>query len=189
MYLIVRMALLQAPENIGTLIKVISSRLFNLVIDHTFPSPINFSMSSFIRSTTGLLERNTTKEVLNCLRILQRVLPVIFEADGETNTFEMGVIWKATPISQEAQENVETRENSQFVIEDEDGDDSEDSERHSIPVQEGPKGPSLGEKLLRCLIDLMFCCGFTLPVKCQVGHHKINHMIWCAITFVMKGFL
>ena len=28
-------------------------------------------------------------------------------------------------------------------------------------------------------IDLLFCCGFTLPTKIQVDHHKINYVIWC----------
>jgi hypothetical protein len=48
--------------------------------------------SSFIKG--GAAERNTTKEVLNCLRVLQRVLPVIFELESESSVFEREVLWK-----------------------------------------------------------------------------------------------
>ena len=184
----VRRGLLEAPENIATLIRVLTSRLFNLVSDHTFPSPTNASVvayaSSFIRTSTGTTERSTTKEVLNCVRVLQRVLPVVFEADGESNTFELEVFWK----SEEVEEDVDTtqgEESSQFVIEDEDDSGNENAEPVESPMSNvSPPTklkkilPSLGERLFGCIIDLLFCCGFTLPTKIQVDHHKINYVIW-----------
>lgn len=181
---IVRRGLLEAPENIATLIRVTTSRLFNLVSDHTFPSPVHASVvayaSSFIRNSTGSVERSTTKEVLNCIRILQRVLPVVFEADGESNMFEMEVLWKTEEVEEDSEQGA--KDEPQFVIEDEDGSDDE-TEGSSKPVQnQGPKHkkrlPSLGERLFECIIDLLFCCGFTLQTKIQVDHHKINYVIW-----------
>ncbi|KAG7452752.1 uncharacterized protein BT62DRAFT_958767 [Guyanagaster necrorhizus] len=169
----VRRALLDAPENIATLIRVVTSRLFNLVSDHTFPPASNASVtalaSSFINAT-GSADRNTTKEVLNCLRVLQRVLPVVFEVEGESSVFELEVLWKRQEVKQSLDEGT-----SQFVIEDED--DSED-EAESTPPRPTKTMPSLGEKLFSCIIDLLFCCGFTLPTKIQVDHHKINYVIW-----------
>ncbi|KZP20792.1 hypothetical protein FIBSPDRAFT_919775 [Athelia psychrophila] len=176
----IRRALLDAPENIATLIRVITSRLFNLISDHTFPSPANASVvayaSSFIRNT----ERNTTKEVLNCIRVLQRVLPVVFEADGESNTFEREVWWKIEEVEDDDAREDAAQE-SQFVIEDEDDSDQESaapSQPESMKQKKTKKLPSLGERLFSCITDLLFCCGFTLPNKIQVDHYKINYIIW-----------
>jgi hypothetical protein len=183
---VVRRGLLEAPENIATLIRVITSRLFNLVSDHTFPSPPNASVvayaSSFIRTSTGSTERSTTKEVLNCIRILQRVLPVVFEADGESSMFELEVLWKAEEVEEDSGQGGGVEEEPQFVIEDEDGSDNEaEGPPKSVgsPKQK-KKLPSLGERLFSCIIDLLFCCGFTLPTKIQVDHYKINYVIWYA---------
>lgn len=176
----------------ATLIRVICSRLFNLLSDHTFPSPSNTSVASFatfIKSASS--DRNTTKEVLNCLRVLQRVLPVIFEIDGETTRFELEVLWKRDQIDEdETPDNQVREEESQFVIEDDDDDDDEPSETiKSPPAPTKPKEkktlPSLADRLFSCLTDLLFCCGFTLPTKIQVDHHKINYVIWSASPLLL----
>jgi High-temperature-induced dauer-formation protein len=178
--------LLDAPENIATLIRVVTSRLFNLIVDHTFPSSTNDSVSafasSFMKTATSSTDRNTTKEVLNCLRILQRVLPVVFEVEGESNAFELEVLWKK-PESEDGAGDLQS-ETPQFVI-----DDDEDSEGEGNVAEPASSTqaklkkdlPALGEKLLRAIIDLLFCCGFTLPKKIQVDHYKINYVIWCVI--------
>lgn len=183
--------MLDAPENVATLIRVLASRLFNLVSDHTFPSATGGSVAayatSFIKSATT--ERNATKEVLNAIRVLQRVLPVIFEVEGESNAFELEVLWKKLEAENEDQPLAEAA--PQFVIEDEDDDGSESGEAtRSTPQGSGSQPepdkillPSLGEKLFSCINDLLFCCGFTLPTKIQVDHYKINYVIWCVRRF------
>jgi len=179
---VVRRGLLEAPENVATLIRVTTSRLFNLVSDHTFPSTINASVVAYASSFMGSTERNTTKEVLNCIRILQRVLPVVFEADGESSMFELEVLWKTEEVQEENGRGGAAGEEPQFVIEDEDASDNE-TERPPKPIgspKQTKKLPSLGERLFSCIIDLLFCCGFTLPTKIQVDHHKINYVIWYA---------
>ncbi len=113
--------------------------------------------------------------MLNCLRVLQRVLPVVFEVEGEASVFELEVLWKRQQVDQDLDEGT-----PQFVIEDED--DSEDEARTSPPKQTKMM-PSLGEKLFSCITDLLFCCGFTLPTKIQVDHHKINYVIWYVVSF------
>ncbi|KAJ7470526.1 high-temperature-induced dauer-formation protein-domain-containing protein [Mycena latifolia] len=177
----IRRALLEAPENIATLIRVVASRLFNLISDHTFPASTNASVaafaSSFIQAGTGSSERNTTKEVLNCLRILQRVLPVVFEVEGEGSAFELEVLWKKEEV---VEDSVQVASQvPQFVIEDEDDSDGE-ARDSATPVKPKEKKqlPSLGERLFSSIIDLLFCCGFTLPTKIQVDHYKINYVIW-----------
>jgi hypothetical protein len=134
-----------------------------------------------------MTERNTTKEVLNCLRVLQRVFPVIFEVEAESNTFELDLLWRKPNASPELSRD--TPEDPQFVIEDEDEDEVEGSRpaSNNQTPQAGPsqasatdvkKLPSLAERLFSSLIDLMFCCGFTIPTSLQIDHHKIQYVIW-----------
>ncbi|KAI9566513.1 high-temperature-induced dauer-formation protein-domain-containing protein [Boletus coccyginus] len=181
----IRRAMLDAPENVATLIRVLTSRLFNLVSDHTFPSATGVSVASYATSLikSATTERNTTKEVLNAIRVLQRVLPVIFEVEGESNSFELEVLWKKVEADGEGRPAAE--ETAQFVIEDDDdgseiGDASRSTSQgsESTPKPENILLPSLGEKLFGCINDLLFCCGFTLPTKIQVDHYKINYVIW-----------
>jgi|SRR5712671_3554647 len=181
----VRRALIEAPENIATLVRVITSRLFNLVSDHTFPSAPTKYVPSFASSLIngGAGERNTTKEVLNCLRVLQRVFPVIFELDSEPSVFEREVLWKRDVV--EGQDGREqTEQTPQFVIEDDDEENDGDSGTSTagpspqVPAKQVTTLPSIVERLLSCLVDLLFCCGFTLPAKLQVDHYKINYAIW-----------
>jgi hypothetical protein len=193
-----------------------TARLFNLVSDHTFPSAptTKYVVTSFASSLMkggggggGSAERNTTKEVLNCLRVLQRVLPVIFELESESSVFEREVLWKRDVVvvvdgsggggedsgagGQNHRERME--QTTQFVIEDDDEDeDDAESGRASAPasaacpspqIQIPPKQttttlPSVAERLFGCLVDLLFCCGFTIPAKLQVDHYKISYVIW-----------
>lgn len=186
-----RRALYDAPENVAALIRVITSRLFNLVSDHTFPSPPSASVTSFatsfIRSSTGTQERNATKEVLNCLRVLQRVLPVVFELEADSTRLEMEVFWKREEVVDESHSVAAESAHAQFVIEDDDEDDEGNAETPSTPVPKDPPKaptktlPSVADRLFSCLVDLLFCCGFTLPTKIQVDHYKINYVIWCAL--------
>jgi len=138
-----------------------------------------------MKAGTSSMEHNTTKEVLNCLRVLERVFPVVFDVEGESNTFEMELLWKRDEVEddEELGSNVEERGTSQFVIEDE---EDSDRETQSLPTTLGLKPskgkrrlPSLGYRLFNCIFDLLFCCGFTLPTKFQIDHHKIHHVIWC----------
>jgi hypothetical protein len=182
--------------------------------DHTFPSPppsllnplnslpVNFSLG-------GNTKRDTTKEALNCIRVLSRILPVIFGL--ENNDIEMALLWKRETLSStsasvgrtRSRESITTSTSSlsgeqsapQFVIDDED-----ELEPATPVVQRTPSNqshsrtssvvdaasrqkqePALAETLITSLIDLLFCCGFTLPAKSQVDHHKIQHIIWLVL--------
>lgn len=104
---------------------------------------------------------------------------MVFEADGESSTFEMEVFWKSEEV-EETGGQAEGTEDPQFIIEDEDESDNE-AEESSKPTPAKPRMkrlPSLGERLFSCVIDLLFCCGFSLPAKIQVDHYKINYVIW-----------
>ena len=173
---------------------MITSWLFNLVSDHTFPSAPTSYVPSFASSLMkgGATERNATKEVLNCLRVLQRVLPVVFELESEPSVFEREVLWKRDVVVAEEQGGQDHRERTeqtpQFVIEDDEDENDAESATPSvaasspqIPSKQATTTttlPSIAERLFSCLVDLLFCCGFTLPAKLQVDHYKINYVIW-----------
>lgn len=110
------------------------------------------------------------------------MLPVVFEADGESSMFELEVLWKTAEVEEDNAQGGGVEGEPQFVIEDEDGSDTE-AERPSKSAG-SPKRkmqlPSLGERLFGCIVDLLFCCGFSLPTKIQVDHYKINYVIWYA---------
>lgn len=186
--LLVRRAITEAPENLETLITVLSTRLFTLITDHTFPSPqtSSFSPVANITATWGSVSgsserRDPTKEVLNCIRVLGRILPIVFETE---NSFEHDVFWKRKRAKVDAVVGTD-RTGPQFVIEENDSDDegrpsrepAASTVRPNVATNEQFERP-LAEKMLSSAIELMFCCGFTLPSKLQVDHHKINHTIW-----------
>ena len=174
----VRRALIESPGNVATLVRFLTSKIQTLLSDHTFPSTPSAIVlaSSFIGASST--ERSTTKELLNCVRVLQRVLPVIFENEALA-AFEDELFWKRQPAPPPTT-SIEPEE-PQFVIDDEDDDQSPAAAASQTPKpsEEGPPLlPSLAEKLIGALVDLLFCCGFTLPAKLQVDHYKINYVIW-----------
>ncbi|PAV24382.1 hypothetical protein PNOK_0145000 [Pyrrhoderma noxium] len=201
----VRRALLDAPENVVTLVRVLSARLFDLILDPGFPTPPSSGAGAFASSliknaastagvSTQSSQRDPTKEVLNCLRVIQRVLPVLFEP--EFDDIERKLMWVCEETRSEDVDRQReiADETPQFVIDDEE--DEEDTGGPSVPkspaspasrkkqtdssssTQERKKHPSLAEKLIHCTIELLFCCGFTLPNAIQVENEKINYVIW-----------
>jgi hypothetical protein len=105
---------------------------------------------------------------------------VIFEVQGDSNTFESELLWKREAETEEGEPVIEP----QFVIEEEDDSDHEGNTAKSTTAKPKTKWlPSLGERLLTSITDLLFCCGFTLPKTIQVDHHKINYVIWYVIEF------
>ena len=100
--------------------------------------------------------------------------------------FERELLWTNQEVDDVAEMHAPEETTPQFVIEDDDegsetgeGGPSTPAGARSPQQRAKKKLPALGEKLFNCLIDLLFCCGFTLPTKIQVDHHKINYVIWC----------
>jgi hypothetical protein len=159
----IRKAMQDVPENIATLIRVMCTRLFELSVSPSFPSSSGPSVaafaSSFIKTSLGT-PRNATKEVLNCIRILQRVLPVVFEAESGLSRFEMSVLWHRPDVVPVQSPVAGGGLVPQFVIEDDDEDENENDPSRPTspkPVPSQSTSPSLAERLFSCLIDLMFC--------------------------------
>lgn len=106
--------------------------------------------------------------------------------EGESSVFELEVLWKKQEVDDDTVEE-HSVDAPQFVIEDDDDSETGDDRGHPPQTSEKPKSrkqlPSLGERLFSCIIDLLFCCGFTLPSKIQVDHYKINYVIWWVWQF------
>lgn len=157
--------------------------------DHTFPSPPQSAfppvanIAATWASVSGSSARDSTKELLNCLRVLGRVIPVLYESEGP---LEEEILWKRKKKQASPHDPMSGDQEPQFVIqEDESDEDSEDDPpetatptRPSVAVSEEELEPALADRLLSTAIDLMFCCGFTIPSKFKVDNHKVNYTIW-----------
>ena len=189
----------------ASLIRFLSTRLFDMITNPAFPSPPESKATAFATNfiknaatTAGMAtssQRDLTKETLNCLRVLQRVLPVVFEP--EFDAFEKNIMWKREVVG-DAVSSEDAR--PQFVIDDEE--DEEEAVASGSPLSPNTRSkssdssqpqqktaPSLAERLISCTFDLLFCCGFTLANKIQTEDDKINYVIWCVCTSISHGFL
>ena len=158
-----------APENVVTLVRVLTAHLQSLRQDPQFspppstPNPSNINLSSWkipgvplsASSQPDHRERDRTREALNVVRILTRTLPVILE--HKDLDFESRVLWAEAPQSYEKTLAINADKNassspttalptesteSQFVIDDEDDDADQEQEKVDHPLAEPSKPPS-----------------------------------------------
>lgn len=139
-----------ALENLETLILAVTSRLFILRHHPSFPDA----------------EFAPERDALNCIRILTRVLPYLYESDSLQDweeRFFWGIRRKRTRQSAIASE----------VLFDEDQEDV-DKTRTTDKYEEAKP---LAEELIDTLIDLLFFSDFTVA-KHQHGKPKVTYAIW-----------
>lgn len=179
------------PDNFKTLVHVLSDHLFETVRDQGFPSKKTpsqgfggqlaayrptflgarpTSATSNATATTSSDSRDTTRQVLNCLRVLSRLLPFVFHLDDVT--LEDELFWKpirvAVPSARKRSED-QVDESSHFVIDDDEEDGPARDEVGATPTQGQPGQPEcrelppLAERLVATTIDLLFVPSFTLP--------------------------
>lgn len=191
----IRHALHANPANVATLVHHVAHHLFTLVPSSLFPHR---------PSATAAAAQDLTKEALNCLRVLGRVLSVVYEAEGEmrdggAQSFAAQYLWNRQ----------EAPPAEHFTIQDSDSDDGDDEAGHEPELDTGARAfratvghppsppsdpltqpresgdhrdfgedgymPSLAERLFSCTIDLLFCAGFTLPQTVSEDENdKIN---------------
>ncbi|OCK84449.1 hypothetical protein K432DRAFT_320306 [Lepidopterella palustris CBS 459.81] len=138
-------------ENLETLILAVTSRLCVLRNHPSFPDP----------------ELAPEKHALNCIRVLTRLLPFIYEADhleDWEDKFFWGARRKRSRRGQLAR--------SEIIF---DEADPEQTPTQSPPEFEDAK--PLAEELIDTLIDLLFYSDFTLP-KTPTGKNKVTYAIW-----------
>lgn len=142
-----------ALENLETLLLAVTSRLFVLRNHPSFPDP-EFAPES---------------DALNCIRVLTRVIPYLYEAD-HLQEWEQRFFWgkrrKRTRQAAIANE----------VLFDE-GEDGQEDQAKAKPNDEWEETRPLAEELLDTLIDLLFFSDFT-STKQPHGKPKVTYAIW-----------
>lgn len=140
-------------SNFETLLLSVTSRLIVLKNHPSFPDP----------------ELAPDRDALNCIRILTRVLPYVYEAE-HLEGWEEKFFWarrkKKTRQAQVA---------SQVLFDEAQTEDRRDQES---PGQDGVEDVKpLAEELIDALLDLLFYANFTIP-QMPSAKGKVSYSIW-----------
>ena len=133
-------------QNIETLVRILISRLFALKSHRSFPQP----------------DVAPERHALNCIRVLTRILPYIYEHD-RLDEWEEAVFW-------EKRRRRKNRSRTEVLF----GDSTEGQE---IPEEEYEDLKPLGEELIDTLVDLLFFIGFTVAPTDR-SRKKVTYAIW-----------
>lgn len=147
-------------KNLETLIYTCVARLQALQTRRCFPDP----------------HQPIAPEVLNCIRILTRLLPYIYEAE-HLSDWEERFFWQPRR-PQQIWDSKKDRAGSYF-----DGLDPlrQLHEEKDQDLCDMELGPPLGEELISVLVDYMFFPSFTLPKKLDANGQpelKVHYNIW-----------
>ena len=139
--------------NIETLVHRLTSRLFELRNHRAFPHP----------------EIAPEKHALNCIRVLTRVIPFLYEAD-HLESWKERTFWqkRRRPIPK-SQRHVK----SEVLFDEGQQDEAPQSEVEAQFEEIRP----LGEELVDTLVDLLFYLDFTLPPD-ERSKTKVTYSIW-----------
>jgi hypothetical protein len=134
-------------DNIETLISAVTARLFELRQHRAFPNP----------------ETAPEREALNCIRVLTRVLPFIYEVDT-LQQWEDKLFWTARTKPKV------TTQRGDVLFDERDRDSPEVGETFDACKP-------LAEELIDTLIELLFFSNFTLP-RDPSNRSKVTYAIW-----------
>ncbi|KAI9765313.1 MAG: hypothetical protein M1840_007512 [Geoglossum simile] len=137
--------------NLETLILTTTSHLFHLRNSPSFPDP----------------DLAPEREALNCIRVLTRILPFIYEVDN-LEAWEESFFWTVRKRINPARTEVifdEATPEEELNVSRTPGDDFKELR-------------PLAEELLDTLIDLLFFSEFTLPKAPQTAKSKVTFAIW-----------
>lgn len=141
--------------NLETLILAVTSRLFILRNHPSFPDP----------------ELAPDRDALNCIRVLSRVLPFLYEAD-HLESWEDKFFWGVRRKRSRSAQIARTE-----VLFDEAQPDDNPLPRDGADDFEEAK--PLAEELIDTLTDMLFLSDFTLPTpQTGNGNGKVRYSIW-----------
>ncbi|KAK5993466.1 Ubp5-interacting protein [Cladobotryum mycophilum] len=140
-----------AIENLETLILALTSRLFNLRHHPSFPE----------------IDIAPEREALNCIRVLTRILPYLYEKES-LGPWEERFFWG--PRRRKTRKASIANE----ILFDEAHDDKSDPTTVTDHYEEAKP---LAEELIDTLIDLLFFSDFTLS-RPPDGRSKVTYAIW-----------
>lgn len=148
----IRKARDEAPENLESLFRAVCSRMFELRQDGNFPR-----------------DENLASQMLNCLRILTRLIPFLFEDSESEERILWGMRTRSGILDDISNGNNVTASNDRSV-----GARSEHSDEN--PWHKGQGVEPIAEELIKTMIDLLFFCGFTIPSN--YGKERVVFGIW-----------
>ncbi|KAG0272500.1 hypothetical protein BGZ95_011746 [Linnemannia exigua] len=154
----------EARENLECLIDKIISQLFSLCDSPQFLTP-----------------EAPASQLLNCVRILTRLFPFVFESD-ELMLWEDHYFWneRGNGISGGRHSNAShTDESKPSDVEDR---PSNSNTLHSERISSASKDhdsteTTQGRRLIKTLLDLLFTSGFTLPTALE-SRNRVSYVIW-----------
>ncbi|KAF0344411.1 ubp5 interacting protein ftp10 [Gigaspora margarita] len=159
----------QARENLETLIHKITDQMFHIMRAPDFPSP-----------------QNSTLQLLNCIRLLTRIMPFIFESE-ELDEWENEFFWAPTkkvkknfkPETTGDLQNTSKKLDDETITNNSEGNAVQESSTQNRTSSESYETiPPLGESLLSALIDLLFLTGFTLPINLPSETSRVVYVNW-----------
>ncbi|KAL8831461.1 MAG: hypothetical protein Q9170_005276 [Blastenia crenularia] len=141
-------------QNIETLLTSLITRLIALSHLPAFPDP----------------ELAPAKETLNCIRIITRILPFLYEAD-QLESWEDKFFWQGR-----RRKLIAANKKPEVLF------DGTNSEANNEKAQEEEEEAfefikPLGKELIDNLIDLLFYTGFTIP-RVERSKKKVTYAIW-----------
>lgn len=150
-----------ALENLETLLLAVTSRLFSLRHNPAFPDP----------------ELAPEREALNCIRVLTRVLPYVYEREA-LQPWEQRFFWAAR-----RRRARRPTANSEVLFDEQEEEAREQRHGDNKDVFEDAK--PLAEELLDTLTDLLFFADFTVAPPSPHGRpadaplpRKVTYAIW-----------
>ncbi|KAK0510616.1 hypothetical protein JMJ35_007048 [Cladonia borealis] len=145
----VRRARDSSLPNIETLIIALTTRLFTLRQHRSFPNP----------------ENAPEKHALNCMRVLTRILPFLYEAD-HLEEWEDKFFWAKRKRKSKGQ-----AAKTEVLF------DESQNEEPNKEIEHFEDVRPLGEELVDTLVDMLFYIGFTLPIT-ERSRNKVTYAIW-----------
>jgi len=141
----------EAFDNLETLLLAVTSRLFALVDHASFPHA----------------EAAPEQDTLNCIRILTRILPFIYEAD-QLEGWEDSFFWGARRRRKRGRGG----SGSEVIFDESTPEDQNDKEQEAQFEEAKP----LAEELIDVLIRLLYHSDFSIPRLPNKG--KVAFTIW-----------
>ncbi|KAG0359998.1 hypothetical protein BGZ54_009742 [Gamsiella multidivaricata] len=161
----------EARENLECLIEKILGHLFWLCESPEFLTPQAHAL-----------------QVLNCVRVLTRIFPFVFESDDFMD-WEERYFWTSRTVKRKHPSSIEqlAAPSNRPTTESEvrltsPSSESEYHRSHPLPkiefleLEEEPL-PSHGQRLIKVLLDLLFTSGFTLPTALETKS-RVSYVIW-----------
>ena len=111
------------------------------------------------------LEIAPERDALNCIRVLTRILPYLYETD-RLQQWEDQFFWAAR-----------RKRTRQATLQSEVLFDDQENEHRKEPEQRFEDAKPLAEELIDTLIDMLFFAEFTIP-RSATGKNKVSYAIW-----------